>query len=263
MNPPYDGNLHNKIMDCIVSFMEKFECVNLSPIRWIQDPLADYKNGTDWKKFENLRNHIISISVVPTEIANKYFGIGLLQPLGIYLIDEQTHKTIQHNEWYQRILKKIVKDSFYSKHNVCNYSKDLNNYVCLNTMAPPMKYGKPMFDWLKKCGVCTNTNTYEDWKNNEPAATRGDVNNTVCIEFDTFDEALNCYNSMQTMFARYLCKIFTTDIHVHPKFAPFMGEYNHVWTDKMFKDYFEITDDEWDLIILDMKQTNYNGASKF
>lgn len=51
MNPPYDGNLHLKILEKVIPIAD--EVVNISPIRWLQDPLAKYKKSSDYKRFEN------------------------------------------------------------------------------------------------------------------------------------------------------------------------------------------------------------------
>ena len=41
MNPPYNRNLHLKILRQVMNKAD--EVVNLSPIRWLQDPLAEMK----------------------------------------------------------------------------------------------------------------------------------------------------------------------------------------------------------------------------
>ena len=51
MNPPYDGNLHLKILEKVIPIADKV--VNISPARWLQDPLAKYKKNSDYNKFEN------------------------------------------------------------------------------------------------------------------------------------------------------------------------------------------------------------------
>ena len=67
MNPPYDGNLHLKILEKVIPIADKV--VNISPIRWLQDPFAEYKKSTDWKKFEDIRKRIESVDVIdPVEI---------------------------------------------------------------------------------------------------------------------------------------------------------------------------------------------------
>ena len=45
MNPPYDKNLHLKILQEAIKHSD--DVVNLSPIRWLQDPLAEYKKNSD------------------------------------------------------------------------------------------------------------------------------------------------------------------------------------------------------------------------
>ena len=242
MNPPYDGNLHLKILQKAIKYSD--DVVNLSPIRWLQDPLAEYKKNSDFKKFEDIRKRIENIDIIPTEVANRLFDIGLLQPLGIYHITKDGGYDIKQNMCLLKIIKKINEENNFSKMKIVNYNDTLENYLCLNIMAPPMKYGKPMFDWIKQTGVCDSKNTYRDWKDKNPAATRGDVSNTLCVCFDTKEEAQNCYDTFNTKFAKWCCSNMTVDIHVNPKFAPWFSDYTHPWTDKQIYEYFELTDDE-------------------
>ena len=46
MNAPYSGNLHLKILSYIMSLYSGADIVNLSPIKWLQDPLAKYKKNS-------------------------------------------------------------------------------------------------------------------------------------------------------------------------------------------------------------------------
>ena len=250
MNPPYKGNLHLQILSEVIKlFNNNSICINLSPVRWLQDPLAEYKQGCDFKKFEDVKDKISNLKLISQSDANKVFNIGLMQPLGIYTLTNKGGYDCSHNEFYQKIFAKIIKDNNFSKLNIVNYTDDLENYVCLNTFAPPMKYGNPMFRWLKDTGVCDKNNNYRKWKDNNPAATRGDVGNTTCIVFNTRKEAENCYNSMETILARFLCMTATVDVHVYPKLAPFMSDYTEPWTDERLKKYFGITDTEWNKIL--------------
>ena len=61
MNPPYCRNLHLKILNEAINHSD--DIVNLSPIRWLQDPLAEYKKNSDWKKFESERKRIETLMV--------------------------------------------------------------------------------------------------------------------------------------------------------------------------------------------------------
>ena len=82
MNPPYCRNLHLKILNEAVNHSD--DIVNLSPIRWLQDPLAEHKKNSDWKKFDNVRNHIESIEVIQMTKSAALFNIRLNTDLGIY-----------------------------------------------------------------------------------------------------------------------------------------------------------------------------------
>ena len=82
-NPPF-GRLYLKITRETLKYSD--DHVVLSPIRWLQDPLAEYKRGSDWKKFEDVREKIESLYIIKSTDAEKYFGIGLPFELGIYHI---------------------------------------------------------------------------------------------------------------------------------------------------------------------------------
>ena len=81
MNPPYNGNLHLKILQEAMKHGD--EIVNLSPIRWLQDPLAEYKKNSDWKKFCDIRKKIETLDVVSAAEAQRFFGSGQYENLGI------------------------------------------------------------------------------------------------------------------------------------------------------------------------------------
>ena len=104
MNPPYNGNLHLKILQEAMKHGD--EIVNLSPIRWLQDPLAEYKKNSDWFRFEDIRKRIKNLEVVPASYAEKLFNIGLPFNLGIYHI---TEKGNWKNEFKSPLLNKMVK----------------------------------------------------------------------------------------------------------------------------------------------------------
>ena len=75
MNPPYCRNLHLKILNEAICYSD--DIVNLSPIRWLQDPLAEIKKCSDFKKFENIRDHIESIDIVSSLDAQQAFSIEI------------------------------------------------------------------------------------------------------------------------------------------------------------------------------------------
>ena len=88
MNPPYQRNLHLKILEKAISMLkdENSVCVNLSPIRWLQDPLAKYKKSSDLKRFEeSVAKHIEQLNAIKSSEAQALFGASFWNNIGIYV----------------------------------------------------------------------------------------------------------------------------------------------------------------------------------
>lgn len=76
MNPPYQRNLHLKILAEAIKHLkdEKSVCVNLSPVRWLQDPLMLQKSKSDYHRFEkSILNHVKQIDVIDKIDAQRLF----------------------------------------------------------------------------------------------------------------------------------------------------------------------------------------------
>ena len=88
MNPPYCRNLHLKILNEAIHHSD--DIVNLSPIRWLQDPLAEYKRNSDFKKFTEIRERIESIDVIQMVEATRLFNSAAFSmDLGIYHVTKK------------------------------------------------------------------------------------------------------------------------------------------------------------------------------
>ena len=78
------------------------------------------------------------------------------------------------------------------------------------------------------------------------------------IEFDNSIERENFYNSQDTLLMRYIFRMHLVDVHVHPKFLPWLGDvinprtgkkgYEGEWTDSDFYTFFGITPEEQKVI---------------
>lgn len=67
-----------------------------------------------------------------------------------------------------------------------------------------------------------------------------------CVKFLNFNsenERKNAWQSYLTKFAR-----FCIAMDESTKLAPYMDDYTQPWTDERFKEYFELTDEEWKVI---------------
>lgn len=114
MNPPYQRNLHLKILAEAIKHLrdEKSVCVNLSPVRWLQDPLARYKKSSDLKRFEeSVAKHIESLEVYDQTDSNNLFNIDFNAQLAIYKCSSAIlDKTCQHQS--RRLCKALLERFF-------------------------------------------------------------------------------------------------------------------------------------------------------
>lgn len=83
-NPPYSNSLHLQIMEEVVKVCDTV--VNVSPVRWLEDPLARYKKKSDYNKFEeSVSKKLEDVEVLDNKISNELFDIEH-SDLGIYVL---------------------------------------------------------------------------------------------------------------------------------------------------------------------------------
>ena len=252
MNPPYDKNLHLKILQ--EAMKHSTDVVNLSPIRWLQDPLAEYKKNSDWKKFCDIRKRIETLDVVNAPEARNLFGAVFTMDLGIYHITNNGGwKSCYNNKIIDKVMLKL-QPTITSR--VCDAKKE---YFCLVTTldgahkerenAPKQAdfirrenwYGK----YYKTDGlVSDNGFTLHQNKERNVMSTNGNPDTWAIVEFDTKEECLNYYAQTKTKFFKYLYISERVDVHIHPEFLPFMPTYAHPWTDEMLYEYFGLNEEE-------------------
>ena len=264
MNPPYSRNLHLKILSKIISEYPEAEVVNLSPIRWLQDPLAEYKRGSDWKKFCDIRKKIETLDVVSAAEATQLFNSAAFSmDLGIYHITKNGGwKSCYNNKIIDKVMLKL-QPTITSR--VCDAKKE---YFCLVTTldgahkerenAPKQTdfirrenwYGK----YYKTDGlVSDNGFTLHQNKERNVMSTNGNPDTWAIVEFDTKEECLNYYAYTKTKFFKYLYVSERVDVNIHPEFLPFMPTYTHPWTDEMLYEYFLLTEEEIAIIEQEIK----------
>lgn len=241
MNPPYDKNLHLKILQEAMKHSD--EIVNLSPIRWLQDPLAEYKKNSDFKKFEGIRKRIETLDVVSKDDVFRHFSITNSEDLGIYHIT----KCGKWQDFYMKLLCKRcydkIKDSLCTiDHNkkdgwrirVCSITNPNHRTGGLNSLGKllifkdGMKDGKPWYEHFGK----------NKWSKTTPEITDS-------IRFNSKEEAENFIDSVEnTKFGRWYESHIITDMNICNSNILWLGDYTHKWTDEMLYDFFGLTDDE-------------------
>ena len=266
MNPPYNGNLHLKIIDKVIKACHDSEIINLSPIRWLQDPLAEYKKNSDYNRFENIRNHIENFDVIKAEEASQIFQALVHGDLGIY-------KITNDGGWVKENFYKSIIDKVYSceKHwdDVVEHDKIdgirvktqklRNSAPSSNSTIKEWQRNESCYHLMYKRHSCI----FNDGKQDEKWWTEFDIKNKYSrnigdplvdsIKFDTYEEAKNFEDSCWTKFMLFCNKISKVGVNSDFRFLPFMPTYTHPWTDKDLYDFFELTPEEVNIIENEIK----------
>ncbi|MBR5317611.1 MAG: hypothetical protein IKU39_06935 [Lachnospiraceae bacterium] len=265
LNPPYDGNLHLDILEKVIPLADKI--VNISPIRWLQDPLATNKPKSAYKKYEDtISKKIEDLKPIDSQIASKLFNAGL-PPMGIYVIGNGGFDYIKFNcniivnKIRNKHLKPVFEENKYDGIRVkiskiygggtagthSSGTEILRNIGKLLVFSDGMNNGKIWYD-------CYNKNGSTKIQKEIPTS----------IKFNSITEAENFCNTYQTKLAKYYTHCVKVDVHVHPETILWVEDYTKPWDDKRFCEYFGITgyidDDhaepgsEWETILKTMEQ---------
>lgn len=241
MNPPYDGNLHLKILESVIPYAEKI--INISPIGYALDwpVMLGMKQTPNWKTKSFCMNHIVSCDMLSVNKANELFDIGSFEKLAICIFDNELHD-VGMNLWKNDKRKLIT---------VFNKTVKLVHEGKIDNLAAHVKistiHGHP--DRSDEFDVCTPQ--YDLMKSKKP----NDMSE---------NEFKNWHISQNTKFMKYCNFLTRQGQHLYPQWLPFMSDYTKPWTDKMYCDYFNITGyisdteavhgSEWETILTTMKQ---------
>ena len=269
MNPPYEGNLHLKILEQIIPIAEKV--VNISPIRWLQDPLTNFKKNTDYKKYKkSIVDKIETLNVIPASDAMSIFKILISTDLGIYVIkaggfDSENFR----RQFYNHNLFEKSKE-FWKFPSLKVYEETNKNYfVTIKTITNRLRTTAyniaSLHNGIFYKGKQIGTNN--KWRDVlYKTKTCNDDRNVRGIYFKSLNEAQNFFNWTKLISVKYIVKQIVFDQHIHTEFLPYMSDYTKPWTDKRFCEYFGITGyisdteavpgSEWETILNSMKDFN-------
>ena len=258
MNPPYDGSLHLKVLENvltnILSLNSAAEVVSVQPARWLEDPLAEYKQGSDYKKYkQTLIDNISKLQLVDATTACKAFNIMNSTDLAIYTFNTTRTEikiTVQDNlinKLYSKIstmttlhdkLDQNVVDGFRCEvkkltsgtggHNLGDY--DSSKVADVNIVWGPYTDGYTKDGNFFTAGRQKNQFTKDYFANS--------------IKFNSLDLANNFYLSCNTNFYRRLIHLFKWDVNVPLRFLPYMEDYSKAWTDEDYCKFFDLTKEE-------------------
>ena len=227
MNPPYNGNLHLKILEEAMKHSDNI--VNLSPDDY------RYNLGTYilWgpKLIENIFMHEVEYKNIPHREANDLFGLsnGIMGTLGVSYLKSSTKSPV--NFWTKEkdlipTLLKIRKDNL-RRHFIRKEDLSENGQRIFRYHDDPI---------LEKCYLC-----------DEGKAVEG-------IDFSSKNEKDNFRKSISRWPYKLLFSIHDTN----PAHAPYMGNeinprtglkgYEGEWLDEDFYKFFNLTEDEIKII---------------
>ena len=264
MNPPYKRGLHLKILKEAIKHLkdEKSVCVNLSPIRWLQDPLAKYKKKSDYYKYENsICKHLSNIDVISKLEAQKYFPSTVIgADLGVYVCNSKGG--FDYTSLVYKFLLKIFEKQ--TSHIVFDVNQNdgirvrfpiiynirgrgtgrkvgMANFGKMIWFENGKRDGKWWYDWY-------GHNIYRKTTETIPRSAK----------FNSKNEADNFCKQFNTTFCKVYTHLMKSDVHVTPEIVLWLGDainprtklkgYEGEWTDDDLVLYFNITPEEYNII---------------
>ncbi|MCQ2599031.1 MAG: hypothetical protein MJ187_01485 [Alphaproteobacteria bacterium] len=262
MNPPY-GNLHLPILKQMIETVvdNGGHGVSLQPVRWLQDPLKEYKQGTDYKRFGQVFNsYIDDIVIIPSTECGKLFGAIFTMDLGIYRAKQNAALQLDSfakDELLEKILKILTTQSQFHTtiSKKIEKEKRFGIRVKVNEIQDNGRAGnggrKSYIGLYQTFLVINGLINGKDWtdsiQKNQHSRQEGDML-PYSIEFANELSAKNFIESTKTIFFQYLLLKMHQDIHMPSQWLPFMNDYSEPWTDERFYAYFDITPDEQKII---------------
>ena len=263
MNPPYCRNLHLKILAEAIKHLKDDEsvCVNLSPILWLENPLAEYKLKSDYYRFKDLRMHIKEVNVVDVNSANKSFNIGLFCDLGVYVASKKENCEYTNVEILKQCLGKnyfILRKVLNTKTDkVSNHIKKGFNGICVK-VATVRGFGSgnnfDIVSLIHSTPYINGKGYAENKFKKKDVIVKDDYSNEEFCHFNDEISATNFIKSTRTKFYHWLVKCIKLDQNIPLQFLPFMDDYTEPCSDERFYQFFNILPEEQKVIEDTMKK---------
>ena len=252
MNPPYQKNLHLKILEETIKYLkDEGKCICLHPGMWIQFP---YRK----RKPTFLQGKIDNIEICLKNDISKIFDGCFANDLIITTLKLKNGKKIEDFNCFAmngRFTKyATVINNIFKK--ICNKVKinDFDNHIVeLPKSQYPLriKYGIPLTDFNPNGGSSKFKIVSENYE--KIACSTHQAGHTAYIEFNTNIERYNCWKAVLLLFSK-----FCIALNESMTYLPWLGDainprtglkgYQSEWTDDDLALYFNITKDEQKII---------------
>jgi len=255
MNPPYQKNLHLKVLAEAIKHLkdDSSVCVNLAPADWLMFP---YREKPSW-----IDGHIVSFNRISHHIANSLFKINGGNLLISVLKQGKTGFAVSDFNGFsfnENFCDPDVIRSIFNKIEKLNSPGTMNKNLTKNQF----KYGlKTLYgvNWGEINTQGGNKGFRLVSKFYETAIDGKCSGHTKFLNFNTEIERKNAWKSYLTNFAKFCIMLDEST-----KLCPWMGDavnprtglkgYLGEWTNEDFYRYFELTDDEIKIVEDTMKK---------
>ena len=254
-NPPYMGNLHLKIINTVINHLTEDGVASfIHPARWLQDPLAEYKKGSDKVKFKNIVERLDDVKMIDIKTIHNKFGIIHNSDLMIStLYSKASDKVINLYDGMPQEATDVIL-SYSKEHNLAQVDEEnkVDGWRCqIMDVIPVQNYADSnntrkrtanLFSMNEK--VVFYNGFDEDgveWMDTRKHTNYGKVSTTPfphSIKFKTKEEALNFQASCNTKFYCNIMYLLKLDMNTPLKFLPWMEDYSHTWTDEDYCKFF-------------------------
>lgn len=258
-NPPYSRNLHLKIINTVIPFLTKDGVGSfIHPARWLQDPLAEYKKGSDKIKFKGIVDRLDDVKFIDNNTSVTKFNIRYNGELMISKINgKPTFKKISaFNDIASECVNVIT--SYSNSHNLSKVDdkNKVDGWRChIYNIIPIMMSshdGDSEYSRKMQCDLFAHqiNNVFfngkddegNDWTTLKKAKNQYEKPEGSpfphSIKFNTKEEALNFQTSCKTNFYCNIMYLLKLDMQTPLKFLPWMEDYSHPWTDEDYCKFF-------------------------
>ena len=257
-NPPYDRNLHLKILEKVIPHCE--ETINISPITWLAKHNIHRKFAIDGRK--SLNGKIENIKVIEHREANDLFGLGnAIETLGIIKAKNDAKNTIDLEKFG------FKNESEYNLYKKIDVSPNNKKIITFNQCKYNDKYGNVNGKRKENDVSCYTWNGGKTLKEAlvKDQSIKKYKKESFILYFDSNEEKKNFLDSLDTKFMNWYYHSFVEPADnklINMLFR--MNDYTHPWTSRRFCDYFNITGyisdteaepgSEWEEILNTMKK---------